>query len=106
MPCDVDGLQRPEADPMRLFVTDPLFAWLRLEDLPQLSTLAQLLQVLPDQELLDGLRSARGRGRDDFPVERLWGVVLLAVALRHHSFESCLAELHRNPSLCRLIGIT
>lgn len=90
---------------MRLFPTDPLFAWLRLEDHPQLSTLAQLLEVLPDQPLLDGLRSARGKGRNDFPVERLWGVVLLTVALRHHSFESCLAELHRNPSLCRLIGI-
>jgi hypothetical protein len=47
---------------MRLFATDPLFAWLRLEDHPQLSTLAQLLQVLPDQQLLDGLRSARGAG--------------------------------------------
>jgi len=91
---------------MHLYVTDPLFAWLRLEDHPQLSTLAQLLEVLPDQGLLDGLRSARGRGRNDFPVERLWGVVVLAVVLRHTSFESCLAELHRNPSLCRLIGIT
>jgi len=91
---------------MRLFATDPLFAWLRLEDLPQLSTLAQLLEVLPDQELLDGLRSARGKGRNDFPVEHLFGVVVLTVALRHQSFESCLAELHRNPSLCRLVGIT
>jgi hypothetical protein len=90
---------------MRLFATDPLFAWLRLEDLPQLSTLAQLLQVLPDQELLDGLRAARGRGRNDYPVEHLFGVVVLTVALRHHSFESCIAELHRNPSLCRLVGI-
>jgi hypothetical protein len=91
---------------VRLFVTDPLFAWLRLEDLPQLATLAQLLEVLPDQPLLDGLRSARGKGRNDFPVDHLWGVVVLTVALRHHSFESCLAELHRNPSLCRLLGIT
>lgn len=91
---------------MHLFVTDPLFAWLRLEDHPQLSTLTHLLEVLPDQPLLDGLRAARGRGRDDFPVERLWSVVVLTIALRHHSFESCLAELHRNPSLCRLIGIT
>jgi hypothetical protein len=91
---------------VHLFVTDPLFAWLRLEDLPQLSTLTQLLEVLPDQELLDGLRAARGRGRDDYPVDRLWGVVMLTVALRHQSFESCIAELHRNPSLCRLIGIT
>jgi hypothetical protein len=90
---------------MHLFVTDPLFAWLRLEDHPQLSTLRQLLEVLPDRDLLDGLRLARGKGRNDFRVDHLWGVVVLTVVLRHLSFESCLAELHRNPSLCRLIGI-
>jgi Transposase DDE domain len=90
---------------MHVYVTDPLFAWLRLEDHPHLSTLAALLQALPDGPLLDALRQARGRGRDDYPVERLWGVLLLTIALRHTSLESCLAELHRNASLCRLIGI-
>jgi hypothetical protein len=91
---------------MQLYVTDPLFAWARLDDHPHLSTLAELLQALPDAPLLEGLRRARGRGRDDYPVERLWGVLLFTIALRHTSFESCLAELHRHPSLCRLLGIT
>ncbi len=91
---------------MRLYVTDPLFAWARLEDHPQLATLRQLLQALPDDQLLLGLRQARGHGRDDQPIERLWGVVLFTVALRHLSFEACLAELHRNPALCRLLGIS
>jgi hypothetical protein len=91
---------------MQLYVTDPLFAWARLDDHPHLSTLAELLQALPDEPLLQGLRRARGRGRDDYPVELLWGVLLFTIALRHTSFESCLAELHRNPSLCRLLGIT
>jgi Transposase DDE domain len=90
---------------MRLYVTDPLFAWIRLEDHPHLTTLCRLLEVLPDDDLLRGLRQARGRGRDDFPVEVLWGVVVFTVALRHASFESCLAELHRNAALCRLLGI-
>src|SRR5262249_54051425 len=54
---------------------------------------------------LDSLRRARGRGRDDYPVDRLWGVLLFTIALRHTPFESCLAERHRNASLCRLIGI-
>jgi hypothetical protein len=90
---------------MQLYVTDPLFAWAKLEDHPQLSTLAELLRALPDGPLLDGLRKARGRGRDDYPVELLWGVLLLTIALRHTSFESCLAELHRNPALCRLLGV-
>jgi hypothetical protein len=30
----------------------------------------------------------------------------LTILLRHHSGEDCLAELHRNPALCRLLGIT
>jgi Transposase DDE domain len=90
---------------MRLHVTDPLFAWIRLEDHPHLATLCRLLEVLPDAPLLQSLRQARGRGRDDYPVEALWGVVVLTVALRHASFESCLAEMHRNAALCRLLGI-
>jgi hypothetical protein len=90
---------------MQLHTTDSLFAWVRLEDHPELSTLRQLLEVLPDQDLLDGLEQARGKGRDDFPVRVLWGVVLFTVALRHPCFASCIAELNRNPALYRLLGI-
>jgi Transposase DDE domain len=91
---------------MQLHVSDPLFAWARLEDHPELSTLRQMLEVLPDQTLLEGLEKARGKGRDDFPVRVLWGVVVFTVALRHPSFASCIAELNRNPALYRLLGIT
>src|SRR5262249_36236923 len=90
---------------MQLHATDPLFAWARLEDHPHLSTLRQLLEVLPDQALLDGLDKARGKGRDDFPVSVLWGTVVFTVALRHPPFASCIAELNRNPALYRLLGI-
>jgi len=90
---------------MLIHATAPLFAWGDLEDCPSLATIRDFLQAVPDQDLLDGLRQARGKGRDDYPVERLWAVVLLTVLLRHVSFSACLAELHRNPSLCRLIGI-
>ena len=90
---------------MRIHATEPLFAWGQLEDCPTLATLSDFLQAVPDQQLLDGLRAARGHGRDDYPVAVLWGVVLLTVALRHTCFNACLAELHRNPSLRRLIGI-
>jgi hypothetical protein len=90
---------------MRLYATDPLFAWARLEDHPQLATLRELLEILPDQQLLDGLEQARGRGRNDFPIPVLWGVVVFTVALRHTSFRGCLDELRRNPALYRLLGI-
>jgi hypothetical protein len=90
---------------MRIALTKPLFAWDCLEDSPSLETIRALLAAVPDDQLLDGLRRARGRGRDDFPVHVLWGVVLLTIALRHATFEACLGELRRNQALRRLIGI-
>src|SRR5262245_52805363 len=83
----------------------PLFAWDELEDSPSLQTIAELLAALPDAQLLDSLRNARGKGRDDYPVSVLWGVVVLRVALRHVTTEDMLAELRRNEGLRRLIGI-
>ena len=55
--------------------------------------------------LLDGLRRARGRGRDDFPVSLLWGVALLTPLLRHASYDACLGEVRRNPALKQVLGI-
>ena len=65
----------------------------------------QLLEALPDAKLLDQLRRWRGKGRNDYPVEVLWGVVVLTIALRHVSTEACLSELQRNAGLRRLIGV-
>lgn len=83
----------------------PLFAWDSLEDSPSLQTVKDLLAVLPDGKLLDSLRVARGKGRDDYPVTVLWGVVVLRIALRHPTTEAVLAELRRNEGLRRLIGV-
>jgi hypothetical protein len=91
---------------MQIHLTQPLFAWQSLEDAPALKTIRQLLAAVPDGQLLQSLRAARGRGRDDYPVEVLWGVVLLTAFLRHPTFEGCLAELRRNRGLRELIAIT
>ena len=90
---------------MRIHVTRPLFDWSELEDNPSLQTLQALMDSLPDAKLLNRLDQARGRGRDDYPVYVLWGVVVLTVALRHPSIEACLGELQRNKGLRELIGI-
>jgi hypothetical protein len=90
---------------MLIHVTRPLFAWSELEDSPSLQTIRAVLSSLPDQDLLDGLQRARGQGRDDYPVRVLWGVTVLAVLCRHVWLNDCLAELHRNPTLCALLGI-
>ncbi len=86
---------------MIIHTAKPLFAW----DCPSLRTIKDLLATLPDGKLLQSLRAARGKGRDDYPVSVLWGVVVLRVALRHLTTEATLAELRRNEGLRRIIGI-
>jgi hypothetical protein len=83
-----------------------LFAWACLDDCPTRSTLHAFRDAVPDLPLRAGRRAARGHGRDDYPVELLGRVVLLTIALRPTSFNACLAERHRNPALCRLLGLT
>jgi len=90
---------------MRIAMTKPLFAWDCLDDSPTLKTVRELLGSLPDGKLLESLRRGRGKGRDDYPVSVLWGVMVLTAALRHPNTEACLAELRRNAGLRRLIGI-
>ena len=90
---------------MRITATQPLFAWATLEDSPSLETVRRCLEAIPDASLLQGLRQARGHGRDDYPVSVLWGVAVLTPLLRHPSYDGYLAELRRNPTLCRLLGV-
>lgn len=90
---------------MRIAITKPLFAWDCLEDSPSLKTVKAFLEAVPDARLLESLRLARGKGRNDYPIHVLWGTLLLTIVLRHHTIEGCLGELQRNESLRRLIGI-
>lgn len=90
---------------MKIAVAKPLFAWDALEDSPALQTIRTFLEAVPDGPLLDSLRQARGKGRDDYPVAVLWGTLLLAIVLRHHTLDACLEDLQRNPALRLLIGV-
>ncbi len=90
---------------MKIALTKPLFAWDALADSPSLQTIREFLHTIPDDKLLDSLRTARGKGRDDYPVTVLWGAFLLSIVLRHHSMDACLQELERNPALRLLVGI-
>jgi hypothetical protein len=90
---------------MRIAPTRPIFAWDCLEDSPSLTTIRLFLTEVPDAALIASLSRHRGRGRDDYPVTSLWGVLLLTILLRHASIESCLEELRRNAPLRLPIGI-
>jgi len=83
----------------------PLFNWDALEYSPSLWTIRDLLAALPDGKLLQSLKNARGKERDDYPVTVLWGDVVLRIALLHQTTAALLAELYHNEGLCRLIGI-
>src|SRR5574337_1248200 len=90
---------------MRLTTQHPLFAWEALEDSPSLQTVQAFLAAVPDGPLRAALHAWRGKGRDDYPVASLWGVLLLTIVLRHPTLEACLADLRRNAALRKLIGI-
>jgi hypothetical protein len=81
---------------MIIHAAKPLFAWDCLEDSPSLRTIKDLLGSLPDGELLNSFRNARGKGRNDDPVSVRWGVVVLRIALRQITTEAVFAELCRN----------
>jgi hypothetical protein len=100
----------PEALPFPEFVvivhvTKPLFAWDELESSPTLATLRHALEAIPDAPLLAALQARRHNGCDTYPVGVLWGVLLLAILLRHPTTEACLEELRRDAPLRLLIGI-
>ena len=85
--------------------TKPLFPWDELDTSPTLATLRAALEAIPDAPLLAALQLRRHRGCDKYPVRVLWGVLLLAILLRHSTTEACLEELRRNAPLRLLIGI-
>jgi hypothetical protein len=90
---------------MKIYTTDPLFPWDRLDDAPELRTLIEFFSLLPDGPLLEALGHQRGKGRDEYPVRTLWFCVLLQPVLRHPTLELTLAELRRNAELRRLGGM-
>ena len=90
---------------MRIATADPLFAWEKLPDSPDLIALRFLLDLLPDGPLLAALHVHRGKGRNDYPVHVLWRVHLSRYLLRHASMQACLPDVARNPALRRVLGI-
>jgi hypothetical protein len=90
---------------MQIHATKPLFPWDELETSPTLATIREILKAIPDAPLLHALQQRRHNGCDTYPVSVLWGVLLLAITLRHTTITDCLEELRRNAPLRLLIGI-
>lgn len=88
---------------MKIYTTDPLFAWNRLDDSPELKAIQEFFELLPDGALLHALREQRANGRNDKPIPVLWFCVALQRLLRHPTMQLTLDELRRNGDL-RAIG--
>ncbi len=81
-----------------------LFSWTEIENLGDLSRLKLLLESLPDEDLMLELESARGNGRDDYPIRAMWNSLLSGIVFQHPSIESLRRELSRNAQLRQLCG--
>jgi hypothetical protein len=81
-----------------------LFSWKEVEETSEISRLRRLLDVLPDQSLLDTLEAERAGKRNDYPLHALWRALLAAVIFGHGSLASLSRELARNGQLRDLCG--
>ncbi len=81
-----------------------LFDWKEIEETGDLSRLSLLLNNLPDEPLMRMLETARGNGRNDYPVRAMWNSLLAGIVFQHTSVESLRRELSRNGQLRRLCG--
>lgn len=74
---------------------------------PGLRELRDLLAVLAecDADLVAALQAERGpRGRDDYPVRAMWGLLAVQLYLHKGRASDLLAELRRNADFARLLG--
>lgn len=81
-----------------------LFSWKNVDNLPDLNRFKLALDNLPDDELIAKLTAMRGNGRNDYPVEAMWRLVVAGIVFGHASMASLLREANRNPRLLEICG--
>jgi hypothetical protein len=85
-----------------------LFSWKIFQDdlqiLGDLERFKIVIETMPDENLMDTLRSLRGNGRNDYPIRAMWNSVLAGIVYEHASIESLRRELSRNAQLREMCG--
>ena len=81
-----------------------LFCWEDLENLGDLKRLELVMEVIPDEPLMQVLETERGHGRDDYTVRAMWNSLLAGVVFEHKSGASLRRELRRNDRLRWICG--
>ena len=75
-----------------------------MQPLGDLERLHRVLDVLPDEPLMQVLETGCGRGRNDYPVRAMWNSLVAGIIFQHGSVESLRRELARNGQLRELCG--
>ena len=89
---------------MRIITQISLFDDTLNENLGDLERLQKVLANLPDEELIQKLKTIRGKGRNEWPVEAMWNSFIASFVFDHDSIASLLRELNRNSQLRILCG--
>ena len=89
---------------MRIITQLSLFDDTQNENLGDLERLKNVLNNLPDGKLIEKLKSIRGQGRNEWPVEAMWNALIAGFVFDHDSIASLIRELNRNSRLRILCG--
>ena len=81
-----------------------LFDWTQVEAASDLDRLRLVLEVVPDEPLVQALEAARDRGRNDYPVRPVWNSILAGAVFQHPPIASLRRELRRNAELRYVCG--
>ena len=85
-----------------------LFSWKDFQDdlqnLGDLERFKLVIETMPDQKLIQILRTLRTRGRNDHPIEAMWNSILAGIVFEHVSIESLRRELRRNAQVREMCG--
>jgi len=90
---------------MAILPYQQLFVWSDIEELGDLERLRLVMDVLPDENLMQALESKRGRsGVDKYPIRAVWNSIIAGIVFQHPTIESLRRELKRNPLLRQICG--
>jgi hypothetical protein len=81
-----------------------LFNWSHVDASSDLDRLRLVLSALPDEALMRELETARGKGRNEYPIRPTWNAVIAGIVFQHPSIASLLRELTRNGELRSCCG--
>lgn len=85
-------------------INSSLFSWDNIDALSDLKRFELVIKYMPDDKLIQALWQQRKNGRNDYPIEAMWHAVLAGIVFQHHSIESLIRELNRNPTLLSACG--